>query len=133
MGPAMTPAERARQLVRMKRVAEARRDSDLAALAAVSARLAAAERVREDLALALAAEVRKAIARPEVPTFRALDMHLVLSERTKSAIEARIAGITEEREALRAVAAVSFGRAAALEKLADRVTFPRPTMAARER
>ncbi|MCY1126768.1 hypothetical protein OU426_07885 [Frigidibacter sp. RF13] len=123
----MTPADRARQLARLKRVAEARRDSDLAALSSVTARLAAAEQAREDLAQALAAEVRKAVAEPEMPTFRALDMHLILSERTKTALEARITRIAAERDAQRAIAAASFGRAAVLDELAEWVNRLRPS------
>ncbi|WP_284163917.1 hypothetical protein [Frigidibacter sp. SD6-1] len=122
----MTPADRTRQLARLKRVADARRDSDLAALSAVSARLAATERAREELAQALAAEVRKAVAEPDLPTFRALDMHLVLSERAKAALEARIARIADERETLRAAAALSFGRATVLDRIADRLERSRP-------
>lgn len=109
----------AARLAALGRIAEARRDADLARLSAVSARLSSAVEARATLDAALSAEIRLALCDPEVPVLRALDQHVILAEQARTTLEARIADLTTEREAERARTALSFGRAMVLDRLAD--------------
>jgi len=101
-------------------LAAVKKDADLGRLAAVSARLVVATRARDDMVAALARETAFATATPEVPVWQALDAHVILAERARGALEAQIGRIAAEREAMRGVCALSFGRAEVLGRLQER-------------
>ena len=103
----------------------ARRDADLARLAAVAARLSVAVHLRDRMEAALAHEIDTAKAGPELPVLKALDAHVLLAERARGALETQIARITDEKEAERRLCARSFGRADVLERLRDRLKAER--------
>ena len=103
------------RLAALARIAAVKREVDLARLAAASGRLNASLAARSELDAALDAEIRKALAAPQLPDLRALDR--------------RIADLTATREAERAEAAQSFGKALALDRLRARsqtATRPMP-------
>lgn len=110
----------AQKLAALARIAGMKRDADLASLSAASARLTEAEDSLGRLRSALDGEIRKAVADPEVPVLQALDQHIILSERSRAALETRIATLNAERDRTRAAAAKSFGRALVLATLGDR-------------
>lgn len=117
MPPQLDRAAAAR-LAALGRIADARRDADLARLAAASARLADATETRNRLDAALAAEVHVALRDPEVPVLKALDRHVILAEQARAALEERIRSLAAMREARRAQAALSLGRATVLDRMA---------------
>lgn len=118
--PAARPGSGPR-LAALARIAAVKREADLARLAAVSGRLNASLAARGELDAALHTEIRKAVADPELPGLRALDRHILLAEQARSALDRRIAGLAAEREAERAQAALSFGKALALDRLRARL------------
>lgn len=116
------------RLAALARIAAVKREIDLARLAAASGRLNASLAARSELDAALDAEIRKALAAPQLPDLRALDRHILLAEQARSALDRRIADLAAAREAERAEAARSFGKALALDRLRARSqTAARPT------
>lgn len=113
------------RIAALSALAAARRDADLARLAAVAARLSVAVNLRDRMEEALAHEIATAKADPGLPVLQALDAHVVLAERARSALEAQIDRITDEKEAERRLCARSFGRADVLEHLRDRLQAER--------
>ncbi len=106
----------------LARLAAAQKDADLARLAAVSAKLSAAVRARDNLDAELAAEMALATRYLEVPVLRALDAHVLLSQKTRGTLEAEITRIESTREDQRQLCARSFGRAEVLHRLCDNAT-----------
>jgi hypothetical protein len=107
------------QLAALARLASTKKDADLADLAGVSARLAAALRARDAIEAALAEEIALATLAPEVPLLQALDAHVVLAEKARTSLEAKIQRIEREREGQRLLCARSFGRADVISRLRD--------------
>ena len=118
----MSPRDQARRLQALQQLAGAQQDAELARLSGIAARLRDAESAREALGAAVAREVDFATEASEMPVFHALDMHLVLTERAKGALEGHIAVLVAEREAARRTAARAFGKATILNQLRDRLT-----------
>ncbi len=114
-----------RRMTALQAISGVRRDADLAALSAVSARLARTVDARDRLEADLAREAEAVLRAPDVPALRALDRHVLLAEQARALLEARIAAIGAAREAARAVAATSFGRAVVMGRLCGRMTTPR--------
>ncbi len=113
------------RIAALSALAAARRDADLARLAAVAARLSVAVNLRDRMEAALAHEFDLVKADPGLPALKALDAHVLLAERARGALEAQIARITDEKEAERRLCARSFGRADVLERLRDRLKAER--------
>ena len=107
------------RLAALAALAIAKKDADLARLAGVTARLAAAACARDDLEASLLREMAKAMSEPEVPVLQALDVHVLMAEQARGALEASISRIAGERDDLRRRCALSFGRAEVLGKLCE--------------
>lgn len=105
------------KLAALTRIATIVREADLARLAAASGRLNASVEARSTLEAALQREIRATLTEPELPVLHALDQHVLLAEQARAALDRRIAALDAEREAERAIAARSFGRAHVLERL----------------
>lgn len=114
--PAASP-EAATKLAALTRIALVVREADLARLAAASRRLNASVAARSELDAALQREIRATIAEPELPALHVLDQHVLLAEQVGATLDRRVAVLAAEREAERAIAARSFGRALVLEQL----------------
>lgn len=115
--PAPPGKTSATRLAALGRIAGARREADLARLAAASARLVEATSARDRLDAALAAEMCLALRDPEVPGLKALDRHVILAEQARTALEGRIQACVAERDLERERAALSFGRATVLDRM----------------
>ena len=109
--------KRAERIAALSALASARRDADLARLAAVAARLSGALNARDELAAALAHETNRVQEAPDLPALKALDAHVLLAERARGALEAGIVRLTAEKEQQRRLCARSFGRADVLDHL----------------
>lgn len=112
---------RKERMAALAALAAVRKDADLARLSGLSTRLASATQARQRLEAALAREIAQVVQQPELPGFRALDAHVILSERARTALETEIARIAREHAAQRRVCTVSFGRAEVLAQLRERL------------
>lgn len=119
----MNPREQVQRLKILQHIAGARRDAELARLSGAAGRLRAAQDLRERLDAAVAREVDYASGTGEMPVFQALDIHLLLAERTKATLDERIANLAAEKEKARQTAALAFGRAEVLGRMQDRLTM----------
>lgn len=108
------------RLQALAQLAAAIRGAQLAALAARSAELHAAEARRQEIVVQLGREAAFALSAPEVPHLSALDAHALFAARSLDALSAEVSRLAGLHAAARAGAARAFGRAEVLETLAKR-------------
>lgn len=116
---------RADRLTALAALAGARRDADLAQLAAVAVRLCGVLSARDQMDAALAREITVVQSDPELPILKVLDAHIILAERARGSLETQIARLAGEKEQQRHLCATSFGRADVLNRLRLQSKAPR--------